>query len=955
MQASTLGMHYKTPGLSVFDPRGLPIRSVDYWREVEGAPTQARINRTLHDAAGFAVKQWDPRLWGLQQQVPLTPANLMTVHSLPGDPVRTVSVDAGSQISLLGLANELRQGWDSRGTRREIRYDDLLRPVAVFEHVATQPPQCAERMEYGGGDPVNRDRNQCGQLIRQDGRGGTVLFDAFAITGQCIRHVQHFTRQAVAADWPEPIADRQELLEPGEGARTTWRYGPLGDVLETVDARQNCQAFAFTLDGRLRQSALKLAGETTWQTLVSGIEYNADGQILREVAGNGVRTTLTYCPEDGRLMERRAYGEGVGLLQHLFYLYDRMGNVLSIEDKALPVRYFNNQRIDPVSRFIYDSLYQLLQAFGWEAGAPNQGPESVGRTDPAALANYHQTYRYDEGGNLLKLTHVGAQNPGRELTAARYSNRCLPWRNGVPPTEEEIAAAFDAKGNWLELDQGRFLTWNLRNELQSVSPVERGSGRNDCELYLYDGAGQRVRKIRSLQTNARTVTAEVRYLHGLELRTDNGTGEVLQVITARAGLNTVRVLHWESVPPSGVNDQYRYTLVDHLKSCTVELADDAQIISQEVFYSYGKTAWYAGPDVIATDYKTIRYSGKERDATGLYYYGLRYYVPWLCRWLNPDPKGFIDGPNLYQMVGNSPMTYVDSDGGELTEASQLNDSLDKQSSLLKSVGGGAADFKNSLLNHVYAQHRFKALGRRVVTQLASSAVSSMGTAAGAAAGGAIGGLAGPVTGGLGSKAGAAVGAKAASALISRVVDTYQLDRPISFKGNEMNPKSFIEGVEPKNKTNLKTIKFELSAIDPRTPEGRAKLGKKVTAAVVDKVASKLGSEAPGLIKTGLEFYQASQGLNAASLSEVYDDTPAVIDMLEFRIQAIKTEFAGSGSSDPKAFEDIAELSAQTGEVVQQLNRNQDLIGLVAPKPYAGRRQSLSGRSRSAPVRQVSQG
>ncbi|MGL6242920.1 RHS repeat-associated core domain-containing protein, partial [Pseudomonas sp.] len=363
--------------------------------------------------------------------------------------------------------------------------------------------------------------------------------------------------------------------------------------------------------------------------------------------------------------------------------------------------------------------------------------------------------------------------------------------------------------------------------------------------------------------------------------------------------------------------------------------------------------------VVDVDYKTFRYSGKERDATGLYYYGLRYYVPWLFRWLNPDPKGFIDGPNLYQMVGNNPMTYVDSDGGQLTEASELNDSQDKQNALLKSVGGGAADFKNSLLNHVYAQHRFKALGRRVVTQLASSAVRTAATTAGAAAGGALGGLAGPVTAGLGSKAGAAVGAKAANALISRMVDTYQLDRPISFKGNEMNPKAFIEAVEPKGKTNLRTIKFELSAMDPRTPEGRTKLGKKIATAVadklVDKVASKLGSEAPGLIKTGREFYQASQGLNAASLSEVYDDTPAVIDMLEFRMQAIKTEFAGSGSSDPKAFEDIAELSVQTGEVVQQLNRNQNLIGLVAPKPYAGRRQSLSGKSRSAPVRQQSLG
>jgi insecticidal toxin complex protein TccC len=134
---------------------------------------------------------------------------------------------------------------------------------------------------------------------------------------------------------------------------------------------------------------------------------------------------------------------------------------------------------------------------------------------------------------------------------------------------------------------------------------------------------------------------------------------VLHVITAQAGLNTVRVLHWESDPPSGVNDQYRYSLVDHLKSCTMELADDAHIISQEVFYPFGETAWFTGSDV---DYKTIRYSGKERDATGLYYYGFRYYISWLQRWLSPDPAGSVDGFNYYAMVANSPVTFMDIDG-----------------------------------------------------------------------------------------------------------------------------------------------------------------------------------------------------------------------------------------------------------------------------------------------------
>jgi insecticidal toxin complex protein TccC len=63
-------------------------------------------------------------------------------------------------------------------------------------------------------------------------------------------------------------------------------------------------------------------------------------------------------------------------------------------------------------------------------------------------------------------------------------------------------------------------------------------------------------------------------------------------------------------------------------------------------------------------YKTVRYSGKERDTTGLYDYGLRYYAPWLMRWLNPDPAGEKWGLNLFMFVLNRPLCFVDRQGLE---------------------------------------------------------------------------------------------------------------------------------------------------------------------------------------------------------------------------------------------------------------------------------------------------
>lgn len=99
-----------------------------------------------------------------------------------------------------------------------------------------------------------------------------------------------------------------------------------------------------------------------------------------------------------------------------------------------------------------------------------------------------------------------------------------------------------------------------------------------------------------------------------------------------------------------------------MNSSTLELDSAAQLITQESYYPYGGTCWWAGRNKVEASYKTIRYSGQERDATGLYYYGFRYYAPWCQRWLSADPSGTADGLNLYAMVHSNPVGHVDIAG-----------------------------------------------------------------------------------------------------------------------------------------------------------------------------------------------------------------------------------------------------------------------------------------------------
>ncbi|MDE9516148.1 RHS repeat-associated core domain-containing protein, partial [Xenorhabdus bovienii] len=86
---------------------------------------------------------------------------------------------------------------------------------------------------------------------------------------------------------------------------------------------------------------------------------------------------------------------------------------------------------------------------------------------------------------------------------------------------------------------------------------------------------------------------------------------------------------------------------------------DGQVISLEEYYPYGGTAVWTARNQTEAGYKIVRYSGKERDATGLYYYGYRYYQPWAGRWLSADPAGTVDGLNLFKIVRNNPVTNTD--------------------------------------------------------------------------------------------------------------------------------------------------------------------------------------------------------------------------------------------------------------------------------------------------------
>jgi RHS repeat-associated protein len=97
--------------------------------------------------------------------------------------------------------------------------------------------------------------------------------------------------------------------------------------------------------------------------------------------------------------------------------------------------------------------------------------------------------------------------------------------------------------------------------------------------------------------------------------------------------------------------------VDGNGNVTALVSPSGIILAWYLYDPYGKTLAQSGPLAIANTY---RFSSKMWcEASGLYYYGYRFYSPNLQRWVNRDPIQEAGGVNLYEFVENDPTTEAD--------------------------------------------------------------------------------------------------------------------------------------------------------------------------------------------------------------------------------------------------------------------------------------------------------
>ncbi|QKG66538.1 RHS repeat-associated core domain-containing protein [Pseudomonas sp. B14-6] len=919
-------IHRGTANLQATDARSLPIRQVAYLRKNAGDVAQSLISRGVHNLAGHLIEQWDPRL-----SIP----SLSNVHRLSGDAIQTHSVDAGKRLILPGLAGEELRRWDARGNHWRTRYDDQLRAVAIDEN----DQENVETFTYA--DPsANPAFNLRGQMIKQVDQSGTLEPGSFSLQGS-------------------PLSESRTIAGAGIFSSNR-RYSPLGDLLIQTDSGGHRQRLHYDIAGQLKQVVLQLsAGES--QTVLQDAQYNAAGQITMQTAGNGVISRWTYCPADGRLTTLKSGKPDEALQQNLHYFYDRMDNILRIEDHTLAPVYFANQRVDGHREFIYDSLYRVTCTRGFEGEVPNLEsglPELIKPVDPGRRYGYVEDFTYDDGNNLIELRH---QREGNNFTLRMRidpeSNRGVRWKTGDP--EPDFKTLFDPHGNQSSLQDGaQALIWNAWDQLEKVTLLTHSNGlADDGESYLYS-QGERVCKRHVTHTRSMTHSREVLYLPGLDIHTRDD-GRVLHVITLPLAFGSVRCLHWASGGPGDLEpDQLRYSLDDHLGSCTLELDRHGALISLEFYYAFGGTAWWAARSEVEADYKTIRYSGKEMDCSGLYYYGARYYAPWLWRWISPDPAGDVDGLNLYAMVNNNPIVFTDSDGRmrETPEEravrktrseerqraraarSALNQAAYKHTQIVKLSAHRARDAQRQILNHGSAAALGSSTAIRVGAHVAGQ-VFSYGVGIGIGIGtAALGVAAGPV----GVAAGLATGIAAKKAVsfgVDWASERAGLSTSVKLKSGKLDPQRIISKGEYKTMDLVPyasgKLKGVVKGVMDMNRKGLLKGGKEGGSLAVSvglKVAgAPMASEMSGGLSVLLglpeifhEVMGAAGELTPEKIAKLDANINGLIGVLQDSMNNVAAMFAAHGIEAINTFSYIpSKFHKASGDTVESLTRMTD--------------------------------
>ncbi len=683
--------HAGTPGVVHLDSLGRPVYAVSDF----GGGTTAAI-RSETDLTGRLTSLFDQ----LQRRV------ASGITGMAGTPISAETAERGARWTFVNAMGGLVLTWDEFGRELRAEYDALHRPLSAFVREAGQDEVLFNHIVYGDRHPNAAQRNLRGAAHQVFDGGGSLRVEALDFKGNPTSVERVLARDYTnVPDWHAPAgqtdyaavqaaaAPALETAEPFTGAAS---YDALNRPTQVTLHGGTVVTPAYDEANRLASLMVLIEGQGPPVEFLKAQDYDARGQRLFAHHGNDVLVRYFHDPQTFRLANLVTVRSGddptTSSMQDLHYTYDPVGNITQCRDDSQQTRFFSNAVVRPDALYEYDALYQLVMASGREhAAAGNNSVRDDRDLDPVrqlphvndvnAVRTYTERYQYDPLGNLLELRHVAPVGGGSWTRHYRYvyqdsatdrTNRLAATSRPGDPDAGPYTGTYDHDhyGNMTRLrtPNPNELTWNFIDQLQRAD-----LGGGGIAHYVYGAGGQRVRKVIERLGGARV---ERIYLGPLEIyreRTGAGTPSLerhtLHIADDAGGIAQVDIkvrddLNSDPANPLGT-PLIRYQYGNHLGSAILETDTAGAPISYEEYHPFGTTAYRSQKSGVDLSLKRYRFSGKERDdETGLYYFGARYYAPWLGRWTSADPAGFVSGLDLYRYCSNNPVMLHDVRGAE---------------------------------------------------------------------------------------------------------------------------------------------------------------------------------------------------------------------------------------------------------------------------------------------------
>jgi RHS repeat-associated protein len=618
-------------------------------------------------------------------------------YDMLGRKIKGVHPDAGQTDYQYDLAGNLT----SVQTANLKSSSGMITYAYDFERLTTitYPENPQNNVTYTYGD-ANAQFNRVGRVVTQEDVTGAQEF-FYGKLGEVIKNVRTvmipnhdeftFTSQFTYDTWNRLT----EMIYP-DGEKVTYTYNT-GGLLSTMQGVKSSASFPY----------------------INQLGYDKFEQRVFLAYGNGTKTNYSYEADRRRLHNMTAETAGKRNFMDNDYTYDKVSNILSLENKA-PVPSSNLMGGSSMYTYHYDDLYRLTKAEG-------------NYTGPAVQHRYSLNMQYNSVGGITQKTQTHDKSGGSGGSWVKQNKTTYTFSYAYSNADHANAPShigdktysYDANGNQKGWDddksgQRRNMIWDEENRLMALS--DNGA----TSSYFYDAQGIRVLKAsaggQAVFLNSKMAgggggtgnfTVYVNpylvlrsgsytkhyYIESQKIVSKLGDTPNLGMNSTRAGEGTIDYTNkrgkiWTTIvknlkflgadgqiltagksgkiPPgqlndagstgSGLNEKMRFFYhPDHVGSTSYITDANGEVYQHLEYFAFGETFVEEHSNTWRTPYL---FNGKELDdETGLYYYGARYYDPVTSVWQSVDPDQ-SDYPfwSAYNFTMNNPVNCIDPNG-----------------------------------------------------------------------------------------------------------------------------------------------------------------------------------------------------------------------------------------------------------------------------------------------------